>query len=121
MKLPGSRSKLWLTVLLGLIVVVLNFPVIFMALNSFQTTQEMLSSRSVFPVHYALSNYVFLISSTPYLSYMWNSAITSLGAAALSVFAGLLAGYALSRYSHFLLGMYSNLLLPSRCFRSFLL
>jgi ABC-type glycerol-3-phosphate transport system permease component len=116
MKLPGARSKLWLTVVLGLIVVVLNFPVIFMTLNSFQTTPEMLASRSVFPEHYSLRNYVFLISSTPFLSYMWNSAITSLGAALLSVFAGLLAGYALSRFSHFLLGMYSNLLFAIQMF-----
>ena len=109
-------SRLWLTALLTVLVIVINFPVIFMALNSFQTTAEMLTSRSVFPEHYSLANYIFLISRTPYLNYMMNSAITSLGSTVLSVFAGLLAGYALSRFSNVLLGIYSNFLFAIQMF-----
>ena len=109
-------SRLWLTALLTVLVIVINFPVIFMALNSFQTTTEMLASRSVFPEHYSLANYIFLISRTPYLNYMMNSAITSLGSTVLSVFAGLLAGYALSRFSNVLLGIYSNFLFAIQMF-----
>jgi multiple sugar transport system permease protein/raffinose/stachyose/melibiose transport system permease protein/N,N'-diacetylchitobiose transport system permease protein len=112
----SSIPRLWLTALLAVIVLVINFPVIFMALNSFQTTQQMLTSKSVFPEHYSLANYIFLISNTPYLTYLKNSMITSFGAAFLSVFAGLLAGYALSRFSNIFLGIYSNLLFAIQMF-----
>jgi multiple sugar transport system permease protein/raffinose/stachyose/melibiose transport system permease protein/N,N'-diacetylchitobiose transport system permease protein len=110
----SSIPRLWLTALLAVIVLVINFPVIFMALNSFQTTQQMLTSKSVFPEHYSLANYIFLISNTPYLTYLKNSMITSFGAAFLSVFAGLLAGYA--RFSNIFLGIYSNLLFAIQMF-----
>jgi ABC-type glycerol-3-phosphate transport system permease component len=116
MKSIPSVSKLWLTILLAGVVVLLNFPVIFMVLNSFQTTREMMSSQSLFPEHYSLINYILLISRTPYLNYFMNSCVTSIGAACFSVLAGGLAGYALSRFSHFLLETYSNLLFAIQMF-----
>lgn len=111
-----TSIKRWsLTGLMTVIVVLVNLPIILMTLNSLQTTEQILSSRSIIPASFSLANYAGL-SDTPFFTYLRNSLIVSLGATAFSVTAAVLAGYALSRFRNGLLDAYSTLLFAVQMF-----
>jgi multiple sugar transport system permease protein/raffinose/stachyose/melibiose transport system permease protein/N,N'-diacetylchitobiose transport system permease protein len=97
------------------IVIFLNMPIILMVLNSFQTTEQMLLSRSVIPAVFSLENYRGL-TQTPFFQYFQNSMIVSLGSTLVSVSAAVLGGYALSRYRNGLLQSYSTALFAVQMF-----
>jgi multiple sugar transport system permease protein/raffinose/stachyose/melibiose transport system permease protein/N,N'-diacetylchitobiose transport system permease protein len=108
--------KRWsLSALMLVIVAFLNMPIILMVLNSFQTTEQMLLSRSVIPAVFSLENYRGL-TQTPFFQYFQNSVIVSLGATVVSVSAAVLGGYALSRYRNGLLQGYSTALFAVQMF-----
>ncbi len=111
-----TSIKRWsLTGLMTVIVVLVNLPIILMTLNSLQTTEQILSSRSIIPASFSLANYAGL-SDTPFFTYLRHSLIVSLGATAFSVTAAVLAGYALSRFRNGLLDAYSTLLFAVQMF-----
>lgn len=88
----------WLFALMVAIVTVINFPLIVVVLNSFQTTGQIMSSRSIFPSTFTLANYEFLWNKTPFLTFLWNSVVVSGGSTIIGLVCAALAGYALSRY-----------------------
>lgn len=116
----AGQRKPWqtaaLVALMVAIVALVNLPVVLMVLNSFQTTAQIQSSTTIFPSSYSLTNYVFLAGQTPFFQYLLNSLITAGGASILSVFAALLAGYALSRFNNGLLSGYSAALFAIQMF-----
>lgn len=108
--------KRWgLSGLMIVICLLVNLPIILMTLNSFQTTEQILASRSIIPASFSLSNYEGL-TNTPFFTYLRNSLVVSLGATALSVTAAVLAGYALSRFRNRLLDTYSTSLFAVQMF-----
>src|SRR5262249_15338436 len=98
------------------IAALINAPILFMALNSFQTTEDMLVSRSIVPEHYTLANYRFLLARTPYVTFFFNSGLIAAVSTVLTLAAAGLAGYALSRWRRRVLGIYSRLLLMVQMF-----
>ncbi len=104
-----------LTALMTVIVLLVNLPIILMALNSLQTTQQIMASNSIIPEQFSLVNYQSL-TNTPFFTYLRNSLIVSLGATAFSVVAAVLAGYALSRFRNGLLDGYSTALFAVQMF-----
>lgn len=104
-----------LTGLMTVIVLVLNLPIILMTLNSFQTTEQIITSRSIIPQALSVTNYTSL-GSTPFFTYLLNSLTVSLGATAFSVTAAVLAGYALSRFRNGMLSAYSTTLFAIQMF-----
>lgn len=107
----------WLPALAALaLVLAINFPILFMAMNSLQTTDEMLASRSFFPAHISLANYLFLLRRTPYVTFFLNSGFIALAATLVTMAAAALAGYALSRWRGWLTGGYARLLLMVQMF-----
>jgi len=101
--------------LMTIIVLVVNLPIILMALNSLQTTEQILASRSIIPQSFSLANYEGL-TRTPFFIYLRNSLVVSLGATGFSVTAAILAGYALSRFRNGLLDAYSTALFAVQMF-----
>ncbi|WP_423066109.1 carbohydrate ABC transporter permease [Devosia sp. CN2-171] len=104
-----------LTAITLVIVLVVNLPIILMTLNSFQTTEQIITSTSIIPQSLSLTNYTSL-GSTPFFTYLWNSVIISLGSTVFSVTAAVLAGYALSRYRNGLLTGYATTLFAIQMF-----
>lgn len=110
-----SLQRWSLSGLMLVIVIFLNMPIILMVLNSFQTTEQMLLSRSVIPAVFSLENYRGL-TQTPFFQYFRNSLVVSLGATTVSVTAAVLGGYALSRYRNGLLQGYATALFAVQMF-----
>ncbi len=94
----------WLMVV---ITTVINYPIIVVVLNSFQTTEQITLNRSLFPAEVSLVNYQFLLNKTPFLHFLFNSVVVSGGSMVLGMTAATLAGYALSRFRGSLLNIYS--------------
>lgn len=112
--IAALRSPRFLAVLA--LAIAINGPILFMMLNSFQTTDEMLASRTFMPEHYSLANYVFLLARTPYVAFFLNSGLIAGASTALTLVAAAMAGYALSRGRGRLLTGYSRLLLMVQMF-----
>ncbi|MFI5014943.1 MAG: carbohydrate ABC transporter permease [Hyphomicrobiales bacterium] len=93
-----------------------NAPIILTILNSFQTTEQMLVSKSVFPQSFSLANYEFLLVRTAYLSFLGNTVLIAAVSTLLTLAAAALAGYALSRHHGFGLTAYSRILLGVQMF-----
>lgn len=111
-----SQLKRWgLTGLMTIIVLLVNLPIILLMLNSLQTTEQILASRSIIPASFTLANYEGL-TNTPFFTYLRNSLVVSFGATAFSVTAAVLAGYALSRFRNGLLDAYSTALFAVQMF-----
>ena len=65
--------------LMVVIVTLVNFPVVVVALNSLQTTDDIMAFRSILPRSVSLVNYEFLLSKTAFLRFLWNSVVISGG------------------------------------------
>jgi ABC-type glycerol-3-phosphate transport system permease component len=105
----SPETRRWgLFALMVAIVLIINLPMLVVLLNSFQTTAQIMLSRSVFPHSFTLQNYEFLWSRTPFLHFLANSAIVSGGAMILGLVCAALAGYALSRFKGRALNLYAQ-------------
>jgi ABC-type glycerol-3-phosphate transport system permease component len=110
-------SRNWaLSALLTVIVIVVNLPIITMAINSFKTTDQILAGNNLLPRSLTLVNYHYITERTPFWTYFGNSFMVSIGATLLSIFAAALAGYAMSRFAYRLIRGYSSLLLMVQMF-----
>jgi len=111
-----SRSRWGLSAVVLAIALVINGPIIFMIINSFQTTEQMLISKSILPETYTVANYEFLLARTSYLRFFSNSVLISAISTVMTVIAAAFAGYALSRYRNKPVTAYSRILLMVQMF-----
>ena len=111
-----SPQRLGLTALTAAIVVIANFPVIFMVLNSLQTTEQLMTKRSFIPTHPTLANFVYLSARTSFWTYLQNSLTISSGCVVLTLASATLAGYALSRFGGRWLVLYAKSLFVVQMF-----
>src|SRR5689334_20298220 len=93
---PSVRWSLF--ALACLLVIVIDMPFISLILNSFRSTEEILSSTSLIPTSPSLVNYAYVAQRTSFFRYLLNSLIMAGGGMALSILAATLAGYVLSRF-----------------------
>jgi ABC-type glycerol-3-phosphate transport system permease component len=112
----SPRKRWFLFGLLLVVVFVVNFPIITMLLNSFQSTAEIMSSRNLIPVNLSLDNYRYLSERTEFWTYLRNSMIVSLGGTLASIVLAALAGYTLSRFRSLVITVYSRTLLMIQMF-----
>jgi ABC-type glycerol-3-phosphate transport system permease component len=98
------------------IVIVVNLPIILMVLNSFQTTEQLMSTRAIVPPDPTLANYHYLNERTSFWQFLTNSMIVSGGSTVASMIAAALAGYALSRFRGRPLAAYSRVLFVVQMF-----
>jgi ABC-type glycerol-3-phosphate transport system permease component len=116
MRRHSERKRWFLFSLLLLIVFIVNFPIITMFLNSFQSTAEIMSSRGLLPSSPSLENYNYLSARTKFWTYLRNSMVVSLGGTAASIVFAALAGYSLSRFRSLVITAYSRTLLMIQMF-----
>jgi len=95
------RARRWLTLYLplGAFLFVLLFPFYWMAMTAFKPNQE-LASRSANPFWIAqptLDHFEKLLFRTEYPQWLWNTMLVSTAATFLSLFAAVLAAYAIER------------------------
>src|SRR3712207_6204127 len=84
--------------LASLLVIVIDMPIISLILNSFRSTEEILSSTTLVPEAPSLVNYSYVAQRTSFFRYLLNSLVMAGGGMALSIVAATLAGYVLSRF-----------------------
>lgn len=79
-----------------------TFPLWWMTFTSFKPGNEIMSyPPTVFPHHFTLKNYGFLLFKTRYLIYFGNTILTTVPAAFLSIALASLAAYGLTRFKFF--------------------
>ena len=113
----ASKDTNWrMTAIVSTIALVINAPIILAALNSLQTTDAIISRKSLIPRDPTFQNYIFLFNKTPFLLWLTNSIITALGATIFSVMCAIFAGYAMSRFRNKLLDGYGTMLFAVQMF-----
>jgi ABC-type glycerol-3-phosphate transport system permease component len=107
----GRRRLLSLTgrAVVIIAVVVVDFPILTVAVYAFQPNQAVLAHHFD-PGHFTAGNFA-LLGQLPFTQYVINSLVVSAGGAGLALVAALLGGYALSRFRQRALAGYARLLL----------
>lgn len=113
---PRQRPKWHLSALMLVIVIILNLPIILMVLNSFRSTEEILTSDSIFPESPTLANFQYLSERTAFWTWFGNSIVVAIGGTAVTIVLAGLAGYALSRFRGKPITAYSRGLLMVQMF-----
>jgi ABC-type glycerol-3-phosphate transport system permease component len=112
-----TRVSRWGTfALLTVITLLVNLPVINMAVNSFHTTSDILKTGASWLARFTISNYIFVMAKTQFWTWFSNSLVVSVGSVATSIVLSAFAGYALSRFSGWGITAYSKLLLIKQMF-----
>jgi ABC-type glycerol-3-phosphate transport system permease component len=110
-------NRKWLLLFLGLVIVlIVDFPIITVILNSFRTTETIVSSHSILPTEPTLANYLFINTRTHFWTFLLNSMIVAFTSSALAIVLAALAGFAMSRYRARILGGYNQALLIVQMF-----
>lgn len=95
---PGALRNLVLNVLLGLAIVLLIFPFVWMILTSFRNQAQNTSAVPVWMFQPVLDNYQSVIVGNNFLKFTFNSLVVALSATALGMLLGLPAAYAIARF-----------------------
>jgi ABC-type glycerol-3-phosphate transport system permease component len=110
-------NRRWLLLFLGLaIVFIVDFPILTVALNSFRTTETIISSHSILPTHPTLANYFYINTRTNFWTFLLNSGIVALSSTVLGIALSGLAGFAMSRFQVRIVGPYNQGLLIVQMF-----
>jgi ABC-type glycerol-3-phosphate transport system permease component len=110
------RRNWALSMVVLVIVILVNIPIITMILNSFRSTEEILSSNSLVPESFSLDNFRYLTDRTPFWTYLVNSIRIAIGGTAMTIAFASLAGYSLSRFRSKPITVYSRGLLMVQMF-----
>lgn len=116
MRARGIFNGWRLTILMSVIVFVINLPIVLMALNSLQSTQDIIAGQGLLPRSVSLDNYAHLLKETPFLIYLKNSLVTAVGATLFSLFCAVTAAYAMSRFRGRMLDLYAPALFAVQMF-----
>jgi ABC-type glycerol-3-phosphate transport system permease component len=87
-----------------------------MVLNSFQTTDQLMTARRLIPEQPTIANYLYLSQRTAFWTYLSNSMLISFASTIVSATIASLAGYALSRYRGAVTAIYSQALFVVQMF-----
>jgi ABC-type glycerol-3-phosphate transport system permease component len=94
-----SIGRIYLYVSVGLMIVLVAFPLFWMIGSSFKPKTELYAfPPTFFPTAFTFDNYIELLTKTSFLSYFKNSLIVAGGSTLLSMLIGSFGGYALSRF-----------------------
>lgn len=109
-------KHLLLPVLL-LITVLIDFPILFVIINSFKSTNEiMMSTNSLIPEHFTFSNYISMFTNTKMPVFIRNSLIVTTIGTTMSIMVSAMAGFIMSRFNFILVKGYSRFLLMMQMF-----
>jgi ABC-type glycerol-3-phosphate transport system permease component len=106
-----AKAARWLGFgLLGLVVVVVDFPVIVVVFNAFKSAAD-ISSNSLLPSDPLTVDNFRRLGDASFGTFVWNSFIVSAGGTLIALVGAVTGGYALSRFRQRGLGAYSGFLL----------
>lgn len=110
----GAKTFSWQT--LVWIAVLLNaFPFYWMVVTSLKDREGLYQiPPSLVPKTWTLENYRLLFETTQFATYFRNSVLVASASTALALFAGVLAGYALSRYRQVFVVRFGQIILVSK-------
>src|ERR1700730_143647 len=112
-----KQYRKWMLLSLGLtIVLIVDFPILTVALNSFRTTESIISSHSIIPTNPTLANYLYINTRTSFWTFLVNSGIVALSSTLLGIVLASLEGFAMSRIHARILGPYNQGLLVVQMF-----
>jgi len=112
-----KQYRKWMLLFLGLVIVlIVDFPILTVALNSFRTTESIISSHSIVPSNPTLANYLYINTRTSFWTFLVNSGIVALSSTLLGTVLAGLAGFAMSRFRARILGPYNQGLLIVQMF-----
>jgi len=97
-------------------VFVLDFPIIFMVLNSLKPNDELLKTLTFLPDNWTFENYIAVFQKNNLMVYIKNSFFLTASSCLIAISASALAGYVLSRYRHGAIQTYGSLLLMLQIF-----
>jgi multiple sugar transport system permease protein len=109
----GPVGKLVTYGLLGLLAVVVLFPIYYMVLISLKLPKDIYRTPSLWPVGATLKNYVDLLTTQHFLVNIRNSLVVAGAATVVSVFVSCLAAYSLVRLKYRYRGWIGRLILLS--------
>ena len=109
----GPVGKLVTYGLLGLLAVVVLFPIYYMVLISLKLPRDIYRTPSLWPVGATLKNYVDLLTTQHFLVNIRNSLVVAGAATVVSVFVSCLAAYSLVRLKYRYRGWIGRLILLS--------
>jgi ABC-type glycerol-3-phosphate transport system permease component len=112
----SARRRRILFVVLGAATLIINLPILLMVLNSFQTTDQLMTARRLIPEQPTIANYLYLSQRTAFWTYLSNSMLISFASTIVSATIASLAGYALSRYRGAVTAIYSQALFVVQMF-----
>ncbi|MBB3458413.1 ABC-type glycerol-3-phosphate transport system permease component [Rhizobium sp. BK313] len=112
----SARRRRILFVVLAAATLVINLPILLMVLNSFQTTEQLMTARRLIPEQPTIANYLYLSQRTAFWTYLSNSMLISFASTIVSATIASLAGYALSRYRGAVTAIYSQALFVVQMF-----
>jgi multiple sugar transport system permease protein len=113
---PRLRES-WSYLFLGIILIVLLFPVYWIVVTSLHTNNELLQlPPKWFPVHVTFASYVELLHSSVFLTFYKNTFLVALGATVLCIIVSIFAGYVLSRFRFKGSGLLTLLFLSAQMF-----
>ncbi len=95
----GIGSKIWVTAVMWLLVVVYGFPLLWFVLSSFKPVGDLFSyPLTLFPKHPTVHGYVQAWNSFDFARYFGNTLIVAVSATMLTIAASATSGYALAKY-----------------------
>lgn len=117
MKKSKKLHRLMLFLIILFFTILVDFPILFVIINSFKSTSEiMMSGNSILPKNFTFDNYFSMYKNSNMLIFIRNSFfVTSIGTSLSIVVAGM-AGFIMSRYKFIMVKGYSNFLLMMQMF-----
>ena len=112
-----QRMRMLRLVIVIVLVLLIDFPIIFLIINSFKSTSEiMMSTTSLVPQNPTLVNYVNMFKNTNMLLNIRNSLFVAATGTLLSVFVAAMAAFVMSRFKFLMVRAYSRFLLMMQMF-----
>ena len=112
-----QRMRMLRLVIVIVLVLLIDFPIIFLIINSFKSTSEiMMSTTSLVPQNPTLVNYVNMFKNTNMLLNIRNSLFVAATGTLLSVFVAAMAAFVMSRFKFLMVRVYSRFLLMMQMF-----
>jgi len=100
-----------------ILVLLIDFPIIFLIINSFKSTNEiMMSTTGLIPKEFTWINYVSMMKNTNMLRNIGNSLFIAVIGTSSSVLIAGMAAFVMSRFRYKLVKAYSNFLLMMQMF-----
>jgi ABC-type glycerol-3-phosphate transport system permease component len=112
----SAKRRRILFVVLAAATLIVNLPILLMVINSFQTTEQLMTARRLIPEQPTVANYLYLSQRTAFWTYLSNSMLISFASTIVSAAIASLAGYALSRYRGAVTAVYSQALFVVQMF-----